>query len=345
MLADTLMPRALLLTLLWSLVPMPLWAQAQSALNSTDPLVARRETKATLDRIQEASSQRNYHGTVVVSAGSMVTSSRISHFCEGRHQIERIDALDGPPRHVVRRGEQVHTVWPERQVAMVEQRDQFSSFPALLQAGAQQIPDFYRMQAVGEERVAGRDAQLIFARAKDRYRYSYRLWMDKSSGLLLRSETLSETGQVLESSAFSEVTIGSVPSIETLLEPVHKLDGFRVVQSRLSPVRLEAQGWRFKTGLPGFRQVACVKRSGENPLKASTSTFPQVTQVIYSDGLTYVSIFIEPYHAGRHNRPLQTVMGSTQTLLKRQGDWWVTLMGDVPPATLRQFADSLERTH
>ena len=36
-------------------------------------------------------------------------------------------------------------------------------------------------------------------------------------------------------------------------------------------------------------------------------------------------------------------VGATQTLMKQHGDWWVTVVGDVPPATLRMFADGLER--
>jgi sigma-E factor negative regulatory protein RseB len=29
--------------------------------------------------------------------------------------------------------------------------------------------------------------------------------------------------------------------------------------------------------------------------------------------------------------------------MRRQGDWWVTVVGDVPTATLRHFANALER--
>ena len=36
-------------------------------------------------------------------------------------------------------------------------------------------------------------------------------------------------------------------------------------------------------------------------------------------------------------------VGPTQTLMQQQGDWWVTVVGDVPPATLRLFANALER--
>jgi sigma-E factor negative regulatory protein RseB len=36
-------------------------------------------------------------------------------------------------------------------------------------------------------------------------------------------------------------------------------------------------------------------------------------------------------------------VGPTQTLMQQQGDWWVTVVGDVPAATLRMFAKGLER--
>ena len=36
-------------------------------------------------------------------------------------------------------------------------------------------------------------------------------------------------------------------------------------------------------------------------------------------------------------------VGATQTLMQQQGDWWITVVGDVPPATLRTFVKGLER--
>ena len=70
---------------------------------------------------------------------------------------------------------------------------------------------------------------------------------------------------------------------------------------------------------------------------------PQALQTIFSDGLTYVSVFIEPFSPERHTRAMLTTMGATQTLMRRQGDWWITVIGDVPVATLRAFANGLER--
>ena len=38
-----------------------------------------------------------------------------------------------------------------------------------------------------------------------------------------------------------------------------------------------------------------------------------------------------------------TPLGATQTLTQRHSDWWITVVGDVPPGTLRRFANGLER--
>ena len=54
-------------------------------------------------------------------------------------------------------------------------------------------------------------------------------------------------------------------------------------------------------------------------------------------------IDIEPFNAQRHKRELLMSMGATQTLAKRKGDWWLTVIGDVPVLTLRTFAAAMER--
>jgi sigma-E factor negative regulatory protein RseB len=130
-----------------------------------------------------------------------------------------------------------------------------------------------------------------------------------------------------------------------VLLPMKKLDGYRVLRPVMTPTRLDAEGWQLSRPAPGFRQVSCVKRpiEGRSDI-AKTDAGPQVLQAIYSDGLTYVSVFIEPFRPDRHTRPLQTSVGPTQTLMLRQGDWWVTVLGDVPPVTLRVFADALQRS-
>ncbi|HWH80701.1 MAG TPA: MucB/RseB C-terminal domain-containing protein [Burkholderiaceae bacterium] len=303
-----------------------------------------REVRSWLLRIHEAASHRNFQGTFVVSGGGSVSSARIAHFCEGPNQFERSEALDGQARRVYRHNEVVTTLWPGTKVALVEQRDSLAQFPALLQAGDDHIAEFYDVRAQGVERVAGREANVLVVKPRDALRYGYRLWADQASGLLLRADVLGERGAVLESSAFSDVSIGVKPQPETVLQPMKRLDGYRVVRPALTPTQLEAEGWSMRRSVPGFRQVSCVKRPMDAAGRVEAAVRePQVLQAIFSDGLTYVSVFIEPFDPQRHTRPMLASVGPTQTLMQQQGDWWVTVVGDVPPATLRVFASGLER--
>ncbi|MEO8310559.1 MAG: MucB/RseB C-terminal domain-containing protein [Caldimonas sp.] len=318
----------------------PACGQTVAAANPTAPS----EMRAWLLRIHDAASRRNFQGTFVVSGGGNVASARIAHFCEGPNQYERIESLDGRQRRVYRHNDVVQTVWPASHVTMIEQRSMLSSFPALLQAGDDGIAEWYEVRAEGSERVAGHEATVLVIRARDALRYGYRLWADRASGLLLRAEVVGERGDVLETSAFSDVVIGIRPQPESVLSAMRKLDGHRVVRPVLTPTRLEAEGWTMRQLAPGFRAVSCVSRQIESPGDAGGEpTAPPVIQSIYSDGLTYVSVFIEPFRPTRHSRPMFAAIGATSTLAQRHGDWWVTIVGDTPPSTLKMFAAALER--
>ena len=309
-----------------------------------DRAVQPAEVRAWLVRIHDAASHNNFQGTFVVSAGGTVSSARIAHFCEGRNQYERIESLDGPARHVFRHNDVVQTVWPQTHVAVLEQREWLSSFPALLQVGGDRIAEFYALRALGAGRMAGHEANVLLLRPRDAHRFGYRLWAERNSGLLLRADVLGERGEVLETSAFSEVAIGGRAQPEAILEPMKKLNGYRVVRASMKPTSLNAEGWIMHETVPGFREVSCVKR----PMDDATDAAPgesahQAVQAIYSDGLTYVSVFIEPFDPQRHTRAVLSAHGATQTLMRRQGEWWITVVGDVPAITLRAFANGLER--
>ena len=303
-----------------------------------------REVREWLMRIHDAASQRNYQGTFVVSAAGVVSSARISHFFEGADQFEWIEPLDGQARHVLRHNSEVHTLWPLNRVALVEQRDLVTSFPSLLLGGDDRIAEFYDVQVLGPERAAGHDANVLLLRPRDEFRYGYRLWSDRQTGLLLRAEVLNERGEVLEVSAFSDVLIGVRSHPEMVLQPMRTPAGYRVIKLQLQPTQLDIEGWELRKLVAGFKPLNCFRR----PLGAALSAdakHPPTTAVhaVFSDGITYVSVFIEPYDEGRHLHPMLASAGPTQTLMSRRGDFWLTVVGDVPAVTLRAFTLALER--
>jgi sigma-E factor negative regulatory protein RseB len=329
----------------YAAAPAVAWAQASGA-GGSDAAQAR-EMRAWLLRIHEAASHRNFQGTFVVSGGGSVSSARIAHFCEGPNEFERSESLDGQARHVFRHNDTVTTLWPGKHVATVEQRTALAEFPALLQAGDDRITDHYEVQPQGDERIAGHEANVLLVKPRDNLRYGYRLWAERATGLLLRADVLGDHSEVLETSAFSDVAIGVKPQPESVLAPVRRLEAYHVVRPVLTPTLLETEGWAQRQIAPGFKAVSCVKRPMDPVAPdmpgASGDKQMQVLQSIYSDGLTYVSVFIEPFDAQRHPRPMLASVGPTQTLMQQQGDWWVTVVGDVPASTLRLFAKGLER--
>lgn len=326
-----------------SLAAVCLWPALASSQEATGPSDAKPraiDARVWLMRLHEAAAQRNYHGTLVVSTATSVTSSRVLHFADGEQQYESVVALDGEARSMLRHNEEVHTVWPRARVAVVEQRDVRVSFPALLAGGDQRVLESYELRPLGVDRVAGYEAEVALLRARDALRFSQRLWAERQTGLLLRADILAPNGQMLESAAFSELALGGKPRPALVLEPLRHLDGYRIVRPAVLPTNLDNEGWRL-TGMPvGFRQVQCAKRTldpGGGP------SAPVVLQSIYSDGLTHVSLFVEPFDAKRHQGEVVGSIGATHTLMTRREDQWVTVMGDVPIETLKQFVAALER--
>jgi sigma-E factor negative regulatory protein RseB len=317
-------------------------AAASSAASA--PVLAERAARDWLKRIQEAPATRNFQGTFVVSTGGSLSSARLMHFHVRGSQFEMVESLDGRNRQVFRHDDLIQTVWPQARVAIVEQRDKVAVFPALLHDGELRMVEFYQLRVLGTDRVAGRTADVLSMTPRDSWRFANRLWADRETGLLLRMDVLGEDGQPLESSSFSDVRIGIQARPEEILGAMKRLDGYRVIRPTLTPTALENEGWLQRATIPGFRVISCVKRPLHGPGEADAAgVAPQVLQTVFSDGLTHVSIFIEPFSPERHTKQVLTSIGATHTMMVRQGDWWFTIVGDVPAAALRAFAKSVER--
>jgi sigma-E factor negative regulatory protein RseB len=150
---------------------------------------------------------------------------------------------------------------------------------------------------------------------------------------------------VLESTAFSEIAIGVKPQPELITQAMldeRKKTPYRVMRPQQLRTSLEAEGWVLANPVPGFKHAGCVRRGMD-----TTGDGEPVLQAVFSDGLTHVSLFVETYRSQRHRssdaQAQQAQQGANATLILRRGEFWVTAVGDVPPATLRLFVAALER--
>lgn len=299
--------------------------------------------QAWLARIRAAALTGNYQGTMVFTTAGVVSSSRVAHFAVGDQAYERVEALDGKQRRIFRHNDVVHTVWPQAGLVVVERRGAQMLLPSARQSVDPRALEQYELRSEGRGRVAGRDAVVMLLQPRDEWRFALRLWADQDTGLMLRADVIGPGRVVLESSAFSEVEIGVKPQPESVLQPLRKLEGLRVLQRAQTATQLENEGWGLNRTVPGFHPVMAFKRPLDMLAGPGTAAAPDVLQAVFSDGLTHISLFIEPFDGNRHKRDLTAQFGATHTLSLRRGESWVTVMGDVPAATLRQFVDALER--
>ncbi|MEO7886087.1 MAG: MucB/RseB C-terminal domain-containing protein [Polaromonas sp.] len=297
-----------------------------------------------LMRMHESSKKRSYIGTFVVSSGGSMSSGKIWHVCEGDQQMERVETLTGAPRSIFRHNDQVVTFMPDHKVVRSEKRESLGMFPQLLQSTDSRIADYYKVKSEGTERVAGVEADIVVLVPRDALRFGYRVWTEQKKGLVVKLQTLDTDGKVLEQAAFSELQLDAPVKMDKLLQMMGKVDGYRVEKPVLVKTTASAEGWVLKAPVAGFKPMSCYKRPVSAPAPApGPVSGEEPLQWVFSDGLASVSIFVEPFDRQRHGQESSLSMGATQTITRQLDAYWVTVMGEVPMATLKLFASGLER--
>lgn len=321
------------------------WAQSAGNLSASSAQPIQHQEASIshwLMRLHDAARSRSYVGTFVVTAGDSMSSSRIWHVCDGQQQIERVDALTGTARSTFRRNEQVMTFLPERRVVISETRDALGLFPNLLNRADSSIGQHYSLKALGRQRVAGLDSDVVQLLPVDALRFGYRVWTERETGVVVKLQTLDAAQGVLEQAAFSELKLGESVSMAKLAALMDDTKGYQVKKQEVVKTTADQEGWMFKGQVTGFKPMGCHKRVNSDPSDRQGNTL----QWVFSDGLASVSLFIENFDATRHKNMVrhdQFAMGATHMLTHRLGAWWITAVGEVPPQTLALFAQGLER--
>jgi sigma-E factor negative regulatory protein RseB len=289
-----------------------------------------------LRQMHAAAKNRSYVGTFVVSSGGVVSRTKIWHVCEGNQQIERIESLSGAPRSTFRHNDQLVTFLPADKVVRSEQRQSPGLFPDGLESADSRIADFYKLKRGGTERVAGVETDVSLLLPRDALRFGYRVWTERKNGLVVKLQTLDTDGRVLVQAAFSELQLNAPIKMDKLLLMMNQLEGYRLEKPVLLKTTADAQGWALSAPVAGFKSVSCYKRPasgaapGEEPL-----------QWIFSDGLASVSIFVDLLDPKSELQEASFSMGATQALTRQFDAYRITVIGEVPMATLQLFANGM----
>lgn len=293
----------------------------------------------SLSRMQDALQNLNYYGTLVFMQGGDVQSMSLAHQATEDGEIERIVNLNGYAREVIRKNDLVTCYLPDsKSVTVSTRRSGKGGWLSKLVAN-----DFAAMQALytfqmdGEDRVAGYPTKRVLIQPNDAFRYGYRLWLDKDSGLLLKSDLLSESAEILEQAMFAEISIvDEVPP--AMLQPSTRSDDFVWYEesNNTEEVSPAEQTWRVDEMPIGFKVVSQMRH-----LLPDSSQLAE--HLLITDGLASVSIYIEALDGEPAPFDGPFKRGAVNVYSTALDNHQIVVVGEVPAATVEMMARSVRR--
>lgn len=308
------------------------------ALGLTVPVLAWADALAWLQRMNEAVRTTTYEGTAVYRNGSQLETLRILHAYSDEQERERLVSLSGQPREVLRQADQVTCILPDQQAVLTDHLGMAGLLPKLPRTAFASLQQNYELIAVaGEGRVAGRSCREVQIRARDRYRYGYKVCLDASTALPLDIQLFSEHGELLEQVIFTQIHYPERLPTEAFVSAVDTSSYRKVSQQEPAVADVVADGlWEVPNPPAGFRLAT--RERAQWPGFDS-----EVTQLLYSDGLASVSVFATAQQIPQSALQGLTRMGGVNAYGRMLGDFHVTVVGEVPQATVRYFGDNLQR--
>jgi sigma-E factor negative regulatory protein RseB len=291
------------------------------------------EALGWLRKMHDATQKLSYRGTFVYQNAGRSETSRITRLVDPAGDIEKVEVMDGVPREIVRTSDTVRCYLPGSRLVKVEKRVEGGErgFPALLPERINALARHYDISLGETRRIAGYDCQAVVLSPRDNLRYGYKLYADVNTGMLLRAVTLDAAGEQVEQFSFTQLALGGVT--RDMVRPRHASREWRVEDAAAAPARLA--GWSLSSELPGFHKVVELKRRIGESRSAG--------QVVYSDGLAAVSVFIESLE-GRSApvRPGLASMGAIHIYTREVANHVVTVVGEAPAASVQRIANAVE---
>jgi sigma-E factor negative regulatory protein RseB len=289
---------------------------------------------AYLQQVQQAARSLDYEGVMVYQQGASLQSSRLVHLVDATGERERLTVLDGEPRECLRQQGIEQCLQPAHKL-IVTQPARSDHFPALLLGNEGAIARHYEWRTLPHTyRIAGRECAVSELRARDALRYSYRICTDRQNHLLLKSQTLDARGHLVDQVAFSSIRFGAEVS-PSALSPSWDTRGWQSLTQDSRATDLAARGWRFS--LPaGFHPVAELSRQ--------IAPGHVVDQLVLSDGLAAISVFIETFDP-KHDQSVKEggmQQGAINVYRMRVASYWLTAVGEVPAQTVRDLARAVQ---
>ena len=289
--------------------------------------------------MSQAVRARNYQGVLVYATGGEMRSLRIVHrFQNGREQ-ERLQSLTGEAREVLRDNEVVTCIHPKNQRVMVDRRELQGLLKSVTELASSELEPYYEIREEPSAQLIERTCRVVVLAPRDAYRYGYRIWADEETALPLRIELLGPGNALVEQIMFTQIEYPETIPDSALMPAV---DPSKFEWTRHDPqdgVILGASTggqWQVRKLPPGFRLVGHQRRQSPDQRLPTE-------HLLFSDGLTSVSVFVAPEQEGQSRFKGVSQMGAVHAYGRSLDRYHISVVGEVPKATVELIGNALVR--
>ncbi|MGA7595346.1 MAG: MucB/RseB C-terminal domain-containing protein [Gallionella sp.] len=286
-----------------------------------------------LEIVAFARHQTDYSGVFVYQYDNRVETTSIIHIYQPDGEYEKLESLDGPQREIISHDGRI---WGFVNHKMVQLGSNYGhgSFPSLLPEQLAALKANYKAKLLGMARVAGYNTQVILFKPIDNLRYAHEIWVHTDSGLLLKAAVLGDNNKVEEQYAFTQLQIGGKIDRTWIKECDAAVAQEKDAPPANADIKPINSGWVADMLPSGFKKTLEIERQMHG-------RHAPVTQMVFSDGLSSISIFIEPNDRDEDDEDGLSSRGAVNLYHKVLDKELITVVGEVPPRTVMQVLDSV----
>lgn len=288
-------------------------------------------TSQWLSKLKTLATGANFQVTFVQSVAGKETVPYLWRHgvLEDGTEVEQLSLQNGPGRELIRVNDVVSVFEPDVQPYSLHSNHVNGPIPSILVYHPEQLSNAYEFVAVGRARVAGRPAQQIRIVSRDNSRFSYQLWLDEDTGMLLKLNMLDLQGTLLEQIQVTAYTINPEPS-----EYFSRINPNSLPKPMaIRPRQAREHNWDIGYLPLGMREI-------KQETRRLALTGQVVEYKLLSDGLVDVSVYVQPAEdAIGGDLALRNELSTFLTLT--DGKAQVTVVGEIPLQTAKAIATSL----
>jgi len=284
-----------------------------------------------LQRMDQAAQTLNYQGDFVFLRGGQMRHMQVLHLVNESGAHVRITAVDGPPIEILAHGGQVSVTQQGRHKALPGSREVL--FSAVLPQRLWALRELYTVSLGGTDRVANLSTQIVEVKPVDNFRFGFRLWAATDHGLLLKAVMLNHKGEAVEQYSFSRVELDPEVTVQFAMGAgtTNNTGNAEIIENGKN---FQHVPWEV-TEIPAGYALKSVSRYADEQQE-------WVDHLLFSDGLATISVFVEPLRDDFVPPSRTTNMGGVSAVTGEVSQSQVTVMGEVPAATLSLMLNSVK---